>query len=318
MKSWIKNKLKLYFLVPNEHTINQVILLLESKMPYEAIKKSCHLSQASLEAFVADAFVKQKPTYDKLRSSFSQHQLLILFRDLQHFNKQVRKNIIKKSAYPSLMVFLSYGVFLLFYFVIYPLFLSMNQTYERTLFKVYTYGSFIILMILVLGIILLWCISSSSYQSTLILRALQNRYPHWLIFDYFTIKFVLIYKICLTHNYSSLMTIAILRGYLDSPFLKAVAFEIEDQCQKGIPLHDAIKGQNLSLLLNQTIDLGMAANDLSHYISNLSNHYLDFLLTKLNQFCFKYNCICYLIVCVHSFLIISILQMPTHIISDMF
>lgn len=318
MKSWIKNKLKPYYSVPKEHTIDQVVLLLESNMPYNIIAKTLKLSYQTLDDFTQAVYRKQNATFKQLRESFSMQQLLILFKQLYSFKQLIKTTIIKKSMYPCTMMFLSYAVFLMFYFMIYPLFLSMSNMSKNVGYLIYVYLSFFIIVLSVLMFGLFIHIFHSHYQSTLLLRSLHTKKPTLLIFDYYTIVFVLIYGLCLKNRYSSLMTIELIRGLHDTPFLKALAYDIELSCEKGKTLHQAIKEQQLSMLLNQTIDLGIAADDLSMYINNLAATYQQILASKLSGLTTKFNLVCYGFVLLHCGLIINILQMPTKLISDSF
>ncbi|NLA78237.1 MAG: hypothetical protein GX845_01635 [Erysipelothrix sp.] len=318
MISWIKSKLKPYYSVPDAHLIDQVILLLESQMPFDVIVKTCQLKQTSLNQFTQHVYHKKQATYNNLKNNFSQLELLVLHRKLNQFQTKIKRHVIKLSLYPLLMMVLSYMVFLLFYFVIYPLFLSINQASAQGFYQGYVVLSFIMIIVIILGALILKHVYSSSYQSTLLLRAMLKKYPNFVLFDYYSIQFILIYALCLDHNYSSIMTLALLRGYLKTPFLKAIAFDVARSCEKGNPLHDAIKEQNLSMLLNQGIELGMAANDLQSHINTLAETYPKFFLNKLKKNLYKVNMMFYMIVLVHCYLIVSILQIPTKMMSELF
>lgn len=318
MKSWINNKLNRYYSVPKSHIIDQVILLLESNMPYSIIAKTLQLPYKTLDEFTQVVYVKQKLTFKMLKDSFSKQQLLILYQELNRFKRLIVTTLMKKSLYPLTMSVLSYSVFLMFYFAIYPLFLSLSNISKQPIMLTYVYLSFFIILILAILICLIIHVLRSKYQSTLLLRNLHKKKPTLLIFDYYTIIFILLYGICLKNRYSSLMTIELIRGLHDTPFLKALAFDIEISCEKGTSLHQAIKDQQLSLLLNQTIDLGIAANDLSTYINQLALTYQHILTSKLNVFAIKFNLVCYMFVLIHCALIIQILQMPTKMISESF
>lgn len=318
MKSWIKSRLKRYYSAPKKHTIDQVILLLESNMPYNVIAKTLKLSFQTLDDFTQAVYKKQNSTFNQLKDSFSMQQLLILFKQLYSFKQVIKTTIIKKSMYPFTMMFLSYAVFLMFYFMIYPLFLSISNMSKNAVYLCYVYFSFFIIVLSVFIIGLFIRVFQSHYQSTLFLRSLHTKKPTLLIFDYYTIIFVLIYGLCLKNRYSSLMTVELIRGLHDTPFLKALAYDIELSCEKGKTLHQAIKDQQLSMLLNQTIDLGIAADDLSKYINNLAGTYQKILDSKLSGLTTKFNLICYGFVLLHCGLIINILQMPTTLISDSF
>lgn len=318
MKSWIKSKLKPYYLVPKTHIIDQVILLLESNMPYNVIAKTLNLSYATLDDFTQAVYKKQNSTFKQLKDSFSMQQLLILFKQRNSFKQVIQTTILRKSLYPLSMLFLSYGVFLMFYFMIYPLFLTISNMPKNSVFLVYVYLSFFMVVLSSSVSVLLIHVFQSNFQSTLLLRSLHNRKPTLLIFDYYTIVFVLIYGLCLKNRYSSMMTIELIRGLHDTPFLKALAYDIELSCEQGKTLHQAIKDQQLSMLLNQTIDLGIAANDLSMYINALASTYQQIITSKLGVITTKFNLVCYGFVLLHCALIINILQMPTKMISDSF
>src|SRR5690554_6435603 len=100
MRSWIKTKLKIYYLAPKRHIIEQVILLLESNMPYNIISKTLKLPYETLDEFTESVYFKQKSTFNKLKEMFSQHQLLVLFTELSNFMQLITNTLIKKSLYP--------------------------------------------------------------------------------------------------------------------------------------------------------------------------------------------------------------------------
>lgn len=318
MISWIKKVLNPYSLAPSNHVLEQVILLLENKMPYNVIQQTLSLKAQSLDEFTQHVYHKQLATYHQLKNNFSQNQLLNLYKNIDAFQQHVKMTLFKKCFYPLSMVFVSYGVFLVFYFVIYPMFLGLSSNYQTPVYLVYTLVSFVLLCVVLFLIILVFMMKKSSYQWTLFLRIVHKKYPHWIVFEYYTILLLLVYSLCLNNRFSSLLTIELIRGFHDTPFLKAVAYDIQQSCQNGNTLHQAIKDQQLSLLLNQTIDLGIAANDLKTYISNCSLSYQSILTSKLSAFAYKVNLISYSFVLVHCALIISILQIPTKMIAQSF
>lgn len=318
MISWIKKTLKPYSLAPNNHVLEQVILLLENKMPYNVIQQTLSLKTQSLDEFTQHVYHKQLATYHQLKNKFSQIQLLNLYKNIHAFQQHVKMTLFKKCFYPIAMVIVSYAVFLVFYVVIYPMFLALSPNFKTPVYLVYTFVSFVLLCVIFLMIIFVFMMMRSSYQWTLFLRTVHKKYPHWIVFEYYTILLLLVYRLCLNNRFSSLLTIELFRGFHDTPFLKAIAYDIQQSCQNGTPLHQAIKDQQLSLLLNQTIDLGIAANDLKTYISNCSLSYQSILTSKLNAFAYKVNLISYSFVLIHCALIVSILQIPTKMIAQSF
>jgi hypothetical protein len=113
------------------------------------------------------------------------------------------------------------------------------------------------------------------------------------------------------------MTIELLRGIHDFPYLQAVAYDIHQDCQQGLSLHQAIIIQQLSIVLNQTIDLGIAANDLPTYIERLTVSYQAIFMSKLKQRLIMFHVGLYGFMMINLVMIILILQLPSKIMGEL-
>lgn len=317
MKFWMKNKFKSFFLAPNEHVVEQVMLLLENQMPYHTIQQSLNLQQKTLNDFVRSLYAKATSTYEHLSTMFSQTQLLKLHVQLHQFQRSIMKLIAKKSIYPMVMCIFSYVSYLFFYRVMYPMFLTLSKQYKMPFLSGYTLISFIFVLLLIISVVMLIKMMNTPYQQTLLLRNFHKKYPNSLIFDYYANVFSLVYNLCLSFGFSSLMTIELLRGLHDFPYLQAVAYDIHQECQQGLSLHQAIINQKLSSVLNQTINLGIAANDLPSYMNRLTVSYQSIFKSKLNRFITLFHLILYGFMIGNLSMIILILQLPTKIMSEL-
>lgn len=317
MRFWMNRKFKSLFSAPDRHVVEQVLLLLENKMPYHTIRQSLHLRQDTLDEFVANLFSKAKHTYAHLSQTFSQQQLLQLHVQLYQFRRLVGQTILKKSAYPLMMSMFSYASFLFFFFVLYPLFLTLSDTYTIPYLQVYTLISFVVILCLIVASVLLIITTRSPYKLTLTLRNIHKRFPTSIIFDYYANVFTMVYHLCVAFGFSSLMTIELLRGLHDYPYLQAVAYDIHQECDQGRTLQQAIINQHLSLVLNQTIELGIAANDLPGYLKRLSVSYPTIFLSKLKRILAYFHTILYSFMMVNIAMIVLILQLPTKIMSQL-
>jgi type II secretory pathway component PulF len=317
MRFWMKNKFKNLFSAPDHHRVEQVLLLLENQMPYHTIQQSLNLKQKTLDEFVANLFYKAQSTYDHLSNTFSQSQLLKLHVQLYQFKRFVSQTIAKKSIYPVIMTIFSYLSFLFFYRVLYPMFLTLSATYKMSFLNGYALVSFVFLLLVVIVVIIILSMMRSPFQQTIFLRNLHKKYANTIVFDYYANVFTLVYNLCLSFGFSSLMTIELLRGIHDYPYLQAVAYDIHQECQQGLSLHKAIINQKLSLVLNQTIELGIAASDLPGYINRLSTSYQTIFMSKLKRVLAIFHLFLYTFMMLNLAMIILILQLPTKIMGEL-
>lgn len=317
MRFWMRNKFKSLFSAPDHHLVQQVMLLLNNQMPYATIQQSLGLQQESLDEFVKDLYKKAKNTYSNLSIVFSQTQLLQLHVQLSEFQRSVTRTITIKSVYPFVMSLFSYACFLFFYRVLYPMFLTLSDTHKLSFLRGYAVISISLLTVFIVGIILFFNLMKIPFQQTLVLRSLHKKYPNSILFDYYANVFTLVYNLCLSFEFSSLMTIELLRGLHDYPYLQAVAYDIHQECQQGLSLHKAIMKQKLSLVLNQTIDLGIAANDLPTYMMRLIVSYRAIFMSKLKRNLVIVNLCLYSFMMINLTMVILILQLPTRIMGEL-
>ena len=317
MRFWMKNKFKNLFSVPDRHRIEQVMLLLDNQMPYTTIQQSLNLQQKTLDEFVGSLYKKAISTYNNLSNMFSQSQLLKLHVQLSRFQRSVTHTITTRSLYPLIMSLFSYVCFMFFYQVLYPMFLSLSSTHKMSFLSVYAVISSSLLLGLIIIIWVFLQLMRTPYKQTIILRMLHKKNPNSLLFDYYANVFTLVYNLCLSFRFSSLMTIELLRGIHDYPYLQAVAYDIHQDCQAGLSLHQAIIIQKLSIVLNQTIDLGIAANDLPAYIERLTVSYQVIFMSKLKQRLVMFHLVLYGFMMMNLGMIILILQLPSKIMGEL-
>ncbi len=299
------------------HTLKQIDLLLHQDMPYSYIKQSLKLRFETLDELVRVCYFKIAEVHRRLSTHFKQHELLGFYIHQHYFKNDIIRMITKKTFYPCAMFIMSYCCFLVFYFAIFPLFKTLIKDMNNGLLNTYVLLNQVFLVILLLIIVFLFIIVKSPYKQTLILRKMHRTNPNSIIFDYYNDAWIMLYAMSLKANHSSLMTIELLRNLHHYPYLQASAYDVYIRCQSGQSLHQAMCDAQLSNMLTQSIQLGIAANDLPLYIERLSVLHHDLFLLKLERLMNKFNLMFYGGIVIHLLMIINILQMPLRMIQTM-
>ena len=313
---WIKKRYQHYSLAPKLHVLNQVSLLLEQDMPFQFIRETLNLKHKTLDSLVSACYHQSSTTYSHLSSMFSQKQLLLLHLNLIKLKLQLWQSIIKKLVYPISIFALSFVCLMVFYYYVYPLFLNLYPMRHLAWFQTYLILSHVFIVLILLLTILIKTLKHSYYKQTILLQKLHQLWPHAIIFEYYNNVFIHVYALCLKENYSSLMTIELLRGLQHLPYCQAMAYHIYELCHQGEKLHQAIIKQKISLALNQAIEIGIAANDLAGSINRLSNMNHQLFTYKLERFIQQLNIVVYIGVSVHIIMIIQVIQLPIEIMNQ--
>ncbi len=314
---WIKKKYHHYSLVPKTHILNQVALLLEQELPYQFIKESLRLKHQTLDTLVSVCYRHSTLTYNRLSQMFSQKQLLLLQLKLIKLKSQIWQLIIKKLVYSISVFIMSYLCLMIFYHFVYPLFLSIYPIKQLAWFSGYLIISYVLIVLFIIILVILFYLKHSYYKQTLLLQKIHSIWPHSIIFEYYNNVFIHVYAMCLKENYSSMLTIELMRGLHHLPYCQAMAYHINQECQQGERLHQAIINQNISMTLNQAIELGIAANDLSSSMNRLSEMNHQLFAYKLEQFINRINIMIYIGISLHVLMIIQVIQLPIEIMSHM-
>ncbi len=312
---WIKKRYQHYSLAPKLHVLNQVSLLLEQDMPFQFIKETLSLKHNTLDSLVAACYCRSTATYTHLSSMFSQKQLLLLHLNLIKLTIQLWQSIVKKLVYPISIFILSFACLMIFYYYVYPLFLNLYPMSHLSWFQTYLILSYVLIFMFLLFVFLLKTLKHSYYKQTILLQKLHVLWPNAIIFEYYNNVFIHVYALCLKENYSSLMTIELLRGLHHLPYCQAMAYHIYELCHQGEKLHQAIIKQKISPALNQAIEIGIAGNDLTGAINRLSDMNHQLFGYKLGRFIQQLNIVIYIGISVHIIMMIQIIQLPIEIMN---